>query len=228
MSLSLGSARRARPDKDAPANPGALAASPGRRRNLPQAVLGVVLVVAAGLAFTATSLKVGSSSSVLALSTRVAAGSVIEASDLTSVQVKASGGTGLIPVTEESGVLGRTAAVTLASGSLLTSSQLGTVSPTAGQSEIEVLVKFGAYPTDLEPGARVAVAASTSGSGTSASAGVSPLSGDPQATVVTVTASSSGDGSAAVELSADAQDAASISALPSGDDVLVTVAAGGA
>jgi hypothetical protein len=211
-----------------PAAPGRLAA-PGKRRSLPYAVLGVVLVAACALGFLVTSVSLGARSAVLALSSTVKAGQVITAGDLRSVQVAAGAGVAVIPATEQSQVVGRTAAVTLTAGSLLTTGELGTSTvPGAGGAVVSVLVKFGAYPADLAPGARVAVATGTTTSGNNGSAGAAPLSGDPQATVLAVTASSTADGSAAVELQTDTAAAGLIAAIPSGQTQLITIAAGGA
>lgn len=213
-----------------PAAGGRLAA-PGKRRSVPYAVLGVVLVAACALGFLVTSVSLGARSAVLALTSTVRAGQVITAGDLRSVQVAAGAGVAVIPASEQASVLGRTAAVTLTAGSLLTKSELGTSTvPGAGQAMVSVLVKFGAYPADLAPGARVAVATgTTTTSGTSGSAaGAVPLSGDPQATVLAVTASSTADGSAAVELQTDTTAAGLIAAIPPGQSQLITIAAGGA
>lgn len=198
-----------------------------RERNMPQAVLGTALVVACGAAGLYLWLHSSANAQVLRVTTRVAAGQTITASDLSGVEVSAGSGSGLIPVSEKSLVVGRTAAVTLVEGGFLTSAQLGSAALPQGQAVVEVDVKFGAYPTDLAPGAVVAVS-SVASSNTVAAAGVTPLSGDPQATVVAVTASSSGDGSAGVELSATTSAAASITAIPAGQAVLAAVAPNGA
>jgi hypothetical protein len=211
-----------------PAAGGRLTA-PGKRRSVPYAVLGVVLVAACALGFLVTSVSLGARSAVLALSTTVKAGQVITAADLRSVQVATGPGVAVIPASAQSTVLGRTAAFTLTAGSLLTTGELGTSTvPGAGGAVVSVLVKFGAYPADLAPGARVAVAtgAATSGADGGA-AGAVPLSGDPQATVLAVTASSTADGSAAVELQSDTASAGLIAAIPAGQAQLITIAAGG-
>ena len=235
MPISLPSLRPARPSPARPVNgsvpgagrdPGALQGG-GRERNMPRAVLGVALVAVCALA--AGYLRVTSSvnTQVLRLTTRVAAGQVIEAGDLSAVAVSAGSGSGLISESEESLVVGRTAAVTLVAGGFLTARQLGPAGLPAGQAEVEVSVKFGAYPADLAAGARVAVSSVASSSSSSTGAGVVPLSGDPQATVVAVIPSSSGDGSAGVELSATTAAAASINAIPAGQAVLAVVSASG-
>ncbi len=214
-----------------PAAGGRLAA-PGKRRSVPYAVLGVVLVAACALGFLVTSVSLGARSAVLALSSTVKAGQVITVGDLRSVQVAAGAGVAVIPASEQSSVLGRTAAVTLTAGSLLTRSELGASTvPGAGGAVVSVLVKFGAYPVDLAPGARVAVATGTTTTTSAATAGATgavPLSGDPQATVLAVTASSTADGSAAVELQTDSASAGLIAAIPPGQGQLITIAAGGA
>jgi hypothetical protein len=170
----------------------------------------------------------GGSAQVLRLAERVPAGSVIEASDLTSAKITGAPGSGLIAASQENLVVGRTAAVTLVAGGYLTSAQLGAASLPAGQAEVEIDAKFGSYPSDLSVGARVAVSSVASGgSGTASSATVTPLSGDPQATVVAVTPSSSGDGSAGIELNTDETDAASINAIPVGQAVVAVVSASG-
>lgn len=209
-----------------PATGGRLAA-PGKRRSVPYAVLGVVLVAACALGFLVTSVSLGARSAMLALSSTVKAGQVITAGDLRSVQVAAGAGVAVIPASEQSSVLGRTAAVTLTAGSLLTRGELGASTvPGTGGAVVSVLVKFGAYPVDLAPGARVAVATGTTTA--SGAGGAVPLSGDPQATVLAVTASSTGDGSAAVELQTDSASAGLIAAIPPGQGQLITIAAGGA
>ena len=206
-------------------------AAPGKRRSIPYAVLGIVLVAACALGFLVTSVSLGARSAVLAVAGTVKAGQVITAGDLRSVQVAAGPGVAVIPVSEQSSVIGRTAAVTLTAGSLLTRSELGASTvPGANGAVVSVLVKFGAYPADLSAGARVAVATGSAGSGAAsnatAGAGAVPLSGDPQATVLAVTASGSGDGSAAVELQTDSVAAAAIAAIPSGQSQLITIAGG--
>jgi hypothetical protein len=208
------------------AEPGALHGG-SRERNMPRAVLGTALVAVCALAGGYLWINSSANAQVLRLTTRVAAGQAITASDLSGAQVSAGSGSGLIPVSDESLVLGRTAAVTLVAGGFLTSAQIGSGALPKGQAVVEVDVKFGAYPTDLAPGDLVAVS-SVASSGSGSAAGAGPLSGDPQATVVTVTASSSGDGSAGVELSASAAAAASINAIPAGQGVLAVISPQGA
>lgn len=224
MSVSLSRIPSARSDSHA-IEPGALKGS-AKERNVPRAVLGSLLVAACALAGAYAYFASGGSAQVLRLAQRVPAGAVIQASDLTSVKV--TGGSGLISASQENLVVGRTAAVTLVAGGYLTAAELGAASLPAGQAEVEVDAKFGSYPSDLSVGTRVAVSSvATSGSGTAPSTGVTPLSDDPQATVVAVTPSSSGDGSAGIELSTDESNAASINAIPVGQAVVAVISSGG-
>lgn len=224
MAVSVSRIPSARSDSHA-AEPGALKGS-AKERNVPRAVLGSLLVAACALAGAYAYFASGGSTQVLRLAQRVPAGAVIQASDLTSVKV--TGGSGLIPASQQNLVVGRTAAVTLVAGGYLTAAELGTASLPTGQAEVEIDAKFGSYPSDLSVGTHVAVSSvTTSGSGTAPSTGVTPLSDDPQATVVAVTPSSSGDGSAGIELSADESDAASINAIPVGQAVVAAISAGG-
>lgn len=227
MPVSLSPVRPARSDSSA-AEPGALKGS-AKERNVPRAVLGSLLVAACALAGAYVYFASGGSTQVLRLAKRVPAGAVIQASDLTSAKVTGGAGSGLIATSQESLVVGRSAAVTLVAGGYLTAAELGAASLPAGQAEVEIEAKFGSYPTDLSVGADVAVSSvAASGAGSSsATAAVTPLSGDPQATVVAVTPSASGDGSAGIELNTDESDAALINAIPVGQAVVAVVSAGG-
>lgn len=205
--------------------PGRLA-SPGKRKSLPYAILGVVVIAVCALGFLMTSVNLGSRSAVLMLSSTVRAGQVIEASDLRSVQVSTGPGVSVIPTDESGSVVGKTAAITVDAGSLLTRSELGVSTlPDAGQAVLTVLVHFGSYPVDLAAGAQVAVATGPA-SGASSIGAAQPLAGDPQATVISVTPSSTSDGSAAVEMTTDANSAGQIAAIPAGQALLITVSAG--
>jgi hypothetical protein len=214
--------RPAAKEKDAPNR----LASAGKRRSVPYAILGVALIAACALGALLTSVSLGSRDAVLALSSTVRAGQIITSGDLRSVQVSAGSGVTLIPASESGSVIGRTAAVTVESGSLLTRAELGTSTvPGSGQAVLTVLVKFGSYSVDLSAGAHVAVATGPASGSTTAGAGV-PLDADPQATVVSVTPSSTSDGSVAVELSTDTTSASAIAAIPAGQAQLISVSAG--
>ena len=205
--------------------PGRLA-SAGKRKSLPYAILGIVVIAVCALGFLMTSVSLGSRSAVLMLSSTVRAGQVIEASDLRSVQVSTGTGVSVIPTDESGSVIGKTAAITVDAGSLLTRSELGVSTvPGTGQAVLTVLVHFGSYPVDLAAGAQVAVATGFA-SGSSSTGAAQPLASDPQATVISVTPSTTSDGSVAVEMTTDANSASQIAAIPAGQAQLITVSAG--
>src|SRR5436305_2323608 len=104
-----------------------------RRRSLPWLLLGILLVAGSALAFAVTSSRLSSRQPVLALARNVPAGHVLEAGDLSVVNVGADASLTLIPSSSESSVLGRPAAMPLAAGSLLTDAELGVgVTPPSG------------------------------------------------------------------------------------------------
>ncbi len=138
----------------------------GRRRQWPRVGIGIVVVVGCALAFAATSLQVGGRTGVLELRTSLPAGAVISAADLQVAQVSAPG-VAVLPATEQAGVVGRSAAVPLVAGSLLTPADLGPASALpAGTAEVAVALKPGGFPPGLAPGDHVLVVTlPTTGSG---------------------------------------------------------------
>jgi hypothetical protein len=155
----------------------------GRRRQLPLLVVGLLLVLGCALAFTDASLHLGSREEVLVVARPLAAGQVVTGGDLRSARLSTGSGLPTVPAADEGSVVGRPAAVPLAAGSLLTTSEVGSVAPVgSGSDVVAVGLKAGAYPPDLAPGDRVEVVPiiSTSTGGTDASGGgpasVSPIS----------------------------------------------------
>ena len=90
----------------------------GRRRSVPLAAGGVVLVVVCALVFAEGWLAAGHRQPVLALAQPVAAGQVITAPDLQVVKVSASGPLSLVPASRQAQVIGSTAAAGLPAGRL--------------------------------------------------------------------------------------------------------------
>jgi len=82
-----------------------------RRRSVPLAAGGVVLVVVCALVFAEGWLAAGHRQPVLALAQPVAAGQVITAADLETVRVSAAGPVSLVPASRQDEVVGSTAAV---------------------------------------------------------------------------------------------------------------------
>ncbi|MFG2058545.1 SAF domain-containing protein [Micromonospora sp. NPDC048930] len=94
----------------------------------------------------------------LAVARPVPAGAVIRDADVRVVRVANPSGLALVGADRRDEVVGRTAAVPLAVGSLVVSSQVGPPAwPAAGQAVIAVPVKVGRAPAGLTKGARVVV-----------------------------------------------------------------------
>jgi hypothetical protein len=190
---------------------------PGRRRQLPLVVVGVLLVLGCALAFTDASLHLGSREEVLVVAQPVAAGQVLTGGDLRASRVSTGSGLDVVRSGEEATVLGRRAAVPLVAGSLLTTSEVGSAPPVgSGFDVVAVGLKAGAYPPELAPGDRVQVvpvtSSSSGGAGTASVATGSPVG----ATVVSIAPAPSGSGAPTVfslQVSkADADEVASLAA----------------
>ncbi|GAB3147024.1 hypothetical protein GCM10027290_29670 [Micromonospora sonneratiae] len=140
----------AQPSKDAARRSGQRS---GRR-----VVLGALLVLLSVVVFWQVDLRANEGRSFLAAARSVAAGQVIADVDVQVVRVSNVSGLVLLPADQRSQVVGRTAVVPLAVGSLLTAAQVGPVAwPPAGQAVIALPVKPGRAPAGLAAGARVVV-----------------------------------------------------------------------
>jgi hypothetical protein len=214
----------------------AISRGPGSRRHrqLPLVVVGVLLVIGCALAFTDASLHLGSREEVLVVAQPLAAGQMLTTGDLQAVRVSTGSGLQVVPVAEESSVVGRNVAVPLVPGALLTRSEVGTASAVGpGSDVVAVGLKPGAYPPDLGPGDRVQVVpVSSSSSGASSGGGdASAASGSPvvAATVLAVDPASAGSGGPTVfSLQVSKSDAGEVAALAAaGQASLIQVGAGG-
>lgn len=189
----------------------------------------MLLVLGCALAFTDASLHLGSRERVLVVAEPVAAGQVLTAGDLRSARVSTGSGVQSVPVGDESGVVGRRAAVPLVAGSLLTDSEVGPAPLVgSGSDVVAVGLKAGAYPPDLAAGDRVQVvpvASSSSGSGTGPATSGTPVG----ATVLAVDVAAAGSASPTVfslqVSTGDADEVASLAA--AGQASLIEVGAGG-
>jgi hypothetical protein len=164
---------------------------PGRRRQLPLVVIGVMLVLGCALAFTDASLHLGSREEVLVVDQPVSAGQILTAGDLRGARVSTGSGLDVVLADDESSVIGRRAAVPLVAGSLLTGTEVGNTPPVgSGTDVVAVGLKAGAYPPDLAPGDRVQVVPVTSSSdGSSATV----TSGSPVGAIVLAVEPASAD-----------------------------------
>jgi hypothetical protein len=204
-----------------------------RRRSVPLAAGGVVLVVVCALVFAEGFLQAGHRQPVLALAQPVAAGQVITSADLETVRVSAAGPVSLVPASRQAEVAGSTAAVSMPAGSLLTGADIGTLPPVKGQVRLGVALKPGQYPPDLAAGQDVDVLATPASGTTSSSSG----SGAPGAALpvgvavvlsvsVPSAASSSGDTVVELQVPSDAMPQVA-AASAAGQIALATIPAGG-
>lgn len=146
-----------RPASARPADPVRLRPS-SRPRSGPLVGLGVLVVVGSALAFAVTATHLGSRQAVLALTRAVPAGGVIDQADLAVVHVSADPRLRPLAAAQLSSIVGRTAAVPLAPGSLLVASELGPASALGpDQAGVGVSLKAGQYPPDLAAGMTVSV-----------------------------------------------------------------------
>lgn len=198
--------RRAAPAGRAPSGDGGLPPR-ARRRNLPLAVAGVLLVAGCALIFAVGWRSAGHREPVLALARTVPAGSVLSPADLQQVRISADAAARLVPAGAEATVVGRTAAEPLPAGTLLTFAALGAAGqPGAGQAQLGVQVSAGQYPPSLAAGATVEVldapsSAPGSGSGSQgpgASAAGTPAVPLGHATVLGITQGAGSTGTATV------------------------------
>ena len=201
------------------------ARKPGRHRQTPLVVVGVLLVVGCALGFADASLSLASHEDVLAVAQPVAVGQVLTAGDLRPVRVSTGAGLAVVPAGEEASVVGRPVAVALVAGALLVPGEIGTGSPAAsGADVVAVALKAGLFPPDLAPGNRVQVVPVVTSASSTPTASGSPV----DATVLGVqaaAASSNADTVFSLQVaSSEADGVASLAA--AGEASLVQLGAG--
>jgi hypothetical protein len=149
-----------------------------------------VLVVACVFGFLAAASAVtGRHAEVLVLARPVPAGAALSAADLTVTDLPQASGVATVPASEEAQLTGRTVAVPLTAGTLLTPADLGPPAfPPAGRAIVALPLSPGAYPPDLQPGARVAILAGHSASQDSSGSTGQPAVGSANVIIGTVTA----------------------------------------
>ena len=207
---------------------GAAARLPGRRRKPAYLGLGALLVVVCALGFAVAAGRMDHRSSVLVLARPVTVGQVLTVADLRAVPVSAGSGVDSIAAAESGSVAGRSMAVSLPAGTLLTRAELGTATiPSAGEAITALAVKPGQFPPDLAAGAHVHLVPSGSTGGTSqqATAPAAVPAAGWAATVTDVQALASGQGSVVTVLLAQT-DALRVAVLGSGLVSVVVVAGG--
>jgi hypothetical protein len=194
--------------------------------------LGAALVVACVLAFAATAAGLGDRVAVLAAARPVPAGQPITAADLKQVYAVDDAELGLIPAAQAGQVVGRTPAVPLVAGVLLTPALLGDAAfPPPGKMTASLALKPGQYPQGVTAGARVAVfvhsAASTSGGQSAGATGSASPPVRLEAVVLGVDLAGDGQGATVITLLLDAADGSRLAAAPAGGVVLMQTTPGG-
>ena len=129
-----------------------------RRVNVPRAIFGGLGVVACSMGAVAASHVLDPRTSVLIVVEPLAAGQVITADDLRSVPVALGRFVDVVPASQFTSIVGRPAALPVASGSLLVAVDVGpAVFPPAGQAVAAVSLKPGMFPLHLAAGDKVQV-----------------------------------------------------------------------
>lgn len=197
-----------------------------RRRRLPHAVAGALLVVACVVAYAYGAVVLGRRVQVLAVARPVAAGQVLAAEDLVTVTAVRDGRVGVIDAADAPRVVGQAAAVPLLAGTLLTRAHLGpSALPPVGQQVASVALKPGQYPQGLAAGAHVAVYLTPTGAPegqSSAPAGTPAVA----AVVLGVDVAGDGQGATVITLLVGQDDAPRLAATPAEAVVLMQTAVG--
>ncbi len=197
----------------------------GRKRSLPYLILGVLLVVTCAGTFLWISLTANDRQPVLALSRPVTVGHVLTPQDLQQVNVAVEAGVLVIDAGQAGSVVGKTMAVSLSSGALLTPDSVDAPAvPVAGQSIAALALKAGQFPVEAGPGARVSVVLVPNGSQTSS---VAAETSTTWPGVVTSMSSPSNEQLTVVSVQVAEAAARQIAVVPTGQLSLVLLAGGG-
>lgn len=180
------------------------------RRSVPLALVGLASVVVGALVFLTLYTTLDRRQPVLVAARDVAPGQVIAAEDLTEARISVSEGAAWVPADQRGDVVGRPAAVGLASGAILAPSQVGQSSGLrAGQAEVGVALTPGQAPLALRQGSRVQV---VDNGGDIPGERAAPVVLSDQAVVTDVGAPSAASATTVVSLTLPAQEAAAVAA----------------
>ena len=144
----------------APAGTSPAAAVPvmGLRRAPRHLLLGLALLVGFSLLFAAMALRADPATGVLAVARPVPAGATISDADLAVMRIVPDAELDVFTEVDRDAVVGRTAAVPLVAGSILSPAHIGAPDwPPPGESVIAVAFPAGQVPAGLVAGSRVTV-----------------------------------------------------------------------
>ena len=174
---------------------------PSAGRNRSRVALGAFLILTLSLAFAITYSNGHERTPVLAVARSVAPGAVIAAADLREVGISSDRGLQPIPAAERNRVVGRTAAVALSPGTLLTNAQLASgpsVGP--GRAVVGVALKPGQFPPELRVGDAVTIVLAAAGDAASVDGGTGAAAVSVEGRISGVTPSSGGGPETVVSL----------------------------
>ena len=195
--------------RTAPARPSpSPAVQPRRRWSL--LIGGLLLVLLCAGVFAMVQLRGDARVQVLAIARPVAAGQPLAAADLKAVRIVPDPDVPLLKAVQVDQVIGRSPAVPLTPGTLLTETQLGPAAwPATGQAVMAAVFKQGAVPAGLAPGSHALVVTVAKSDVTGATE-TTPAAAPIAATVVDIAAGTDGTGTTVVSLLLSRTDAAKL------------------
>ena len=200
----------------------------GRRRSLPYLLLGVLLVCLCAGAFLWISLGTNDRQPVLALAQPVAVGHVRTPQDLRQVNVAADPEVRVVHAGQADDLIGKTMAVSLSAGALLTPDSVGAAAvPVAGQAIASLALKAGQFPAEVTTGARVSVVYVPATAGGPVTPSPASEAGAAWPGVVTTVTTSSTEQVTVVSVQLAEAAARQVAAVPVGQLSLVLLAGGG-
>lgn len=199
----------------------------GRTVNVGRTALGVILVVGLGAAFGLKYTEAGHRTAVLAVARAVPAGQAVTAADITEARVSADASLRPVPASERDSVIGRTTAVALVPGTLLTRAALSTgAAVPAGRDVVGLSLKAGQVPLGIGAGDAVVVVRAPTSPGAGADPGA-PVVVARNARVLAVQAASTTSGATTVvSVMVDAADAVTVAAAGATGQASVVVEGG--
>ena len=215
-----------------PISPNGQGPAPGRGVNIGRMALGVFLVLGLSAWFAYLYSQAGQRHSVLAVARAVPAGQALVAADLKEVLVSADPALKTVPAAKQGSIIGRSPAVALVKGTLLSEDQLATgpLVP-AGRDIVGLSLKAGQVPLGLRVGDRVVVIRTptnpTGGAGTSGvDAAIAPVVARNAEVLAVDAGSAVNGGTTVVAVVVDASDASAVAAAAASGQATVVVEGG--
>jgi hypothetical protein len=191
--------------------------------------LGALLIVVCATGFAVAATRLDHRHAVLALSRPIVVGDVLTTSDLHDAFLNKGSGVDSIPASELNTIAGRTMAVSLPAGALVTRSELGSpATPAAGSAVAAELVKPGSFPPELAAGTHVLLIATPAGGASAAPAEGTSTSGQTSASswraIVLGVENLDNDQGTVLTVQITASDATALAQVPVGELDVIAVA----